>query len=89
MTREDQMLFALAPTSDGQPPIIIFAISQAAWEYMKDGKTHTFDLTKSGIPLRLMCFGAKSHSDAMKTLNDAMAKLGVPYLDERSKDFSI
>lgn len=89
MSRDDKILFALAPTNDGEPPIIIFGIPDAAWEYMKDGKTHTFDLTKSGVPLRFMCFGCRSHSDGMKTLNDAMAKAGTAYLDERNKDFSI
>jgi len=89
MKREDQILFALAPTKDGQPPIILFGIPEGAWEYMKDGKTHTFDLQKAGIPLRFMCFGCKSHSDGMKTLNDFMAKAGAPYLDERGKDFAI
>jgi len=89
MKREDQILFALLPTKDGQPPIIMFGIPKGAWEYMKDGKTHTVDLQKSGIPLRFMCFGAENHSAAMKVLNDAAAKLGVPYIDERGKDFTI
>lgn len=89
MKREDQIVFALLPTKDGQVPIIMFAIPEGAWDYMKDGKTHTFDLQKSGIPLRFMCFGCKSHADGMKTLNDAAKKLDVPYLDERGKDFTI
>lgn len=89
MNREDQIVFALAPTNDGQPPILIIGIPDGAWEYMKDGKTNTVDLTKVGIPLRFACFGCRTHADGMKTLNDSLAKSGTPYLDERGTDFSI
>jgi hypothetical protein len=41
---------------------IVFAFSllgvpAGAWDYMKDGKTHHFDLTNIGVPFKLM-FGA-------------------------------
>jgi len=84
---EDKIVFALSPSDVG--PILTLGIPTAAWEYMKDGKTHTFDLTSIGVPIKLMLFGAESHDAAVKTLQQAAAQQGIPMLDERRTDFSI
>lgn len=84
---DEKIVFALSPSDVG--PILTLGIPKAAWEYMKDGKTHTFDLTSLGIPVKLMLFGAESHEGAIQTLKDAAAQQDVPILDRRHKDWSI
>lgn len=86
---EEQVVFGIAPTSDGELPVIMLGIPEGAWKYMQDGKTHTFDLTRVGLPVRIMMFGAKDHSAVMKEIEDSMKAAGVPIFDERNKDFSI
>lgn len=87
---EDKIVFAVSYEGQGDGvPIVILGIPRAAWVYMRDGKTHNFDLTKAGVPVKLMLFGAKDHSDAMKTLDDAAKLNGVAYEDARNKDFDI
>lgn len=84
---EEKIVFALSSSRIG--PILTLGIPTAAWEYMKDGKTHHFDLTAIGIPVKLMLFGAESHDAAMKVLEKAAADNGVPLLDGRQQDFGI
>jgi len=53
-------------------------------------KTHTFDLTKAGLPVKLLMYGAKDHAAAMKMIHDFMRRRGIPYLDKRgTEDFSL
>lgn len=85
--RENQILFALMNADEG--PILTLGIPKAAWNYMRNGKTHTFDLRNIGFPVRLMLFGAETHDAALKEIERAAAEKGVPLLDERRKDFSI
>jgi len=60
-----------------------------AWEYMKDGLTHTFDLTGIGVPVRMMLFRGKDHGAVMTEIESAAKAAGIPLLDERRRDFSI
>jgi len=87
---ESKMVFAVAPdgTGDGAP-LVMLGIPTGAWDYMSDGKTHTFDLTKIGLPVKLMLYGAADHTSAMKVLEGHLSEQGVAYLDERRTDFSI
>lgn len=63
--KEQQVLFMFGPAErHGDSPMLVFAIPEAAWEYMKDGHTHEFDLEKVGIPLKVMLFGARDHQHA-------------------------
>jgi hypothetical protein len=90
LTIEEKIVFAVSPDGQGDGvPMLILGVPAAAWEYMKDGKTHNFDLTKIGVPLKLVLFGADSHDAAMKVLQDDLKARGEPYLDERRRDFSI
>jgi hypothetical protein len=87
---EENIIFAVSPegTGDGVP-LVILGVPRGAWRYMHDGKTHNFDLTKVGIPVKLMIFGAMNHDAAMKILDDAAKAGGTTYEDARQKDFSI
>jgi hypothetical protein len=85
--QKSKIIFALSPSDVG--PILTLGISEAAWDYMRDGKTHTFDLTSLGVPMKLMLFGAKTQEAALQTLKAAAARQDIPLLDRRHKDFSI
>lgn len=89
-TLEQKMAFAVAPDGTGDGiPLILMGIPTGAWEYMKDGHTHTFDLTKAGIPAKFILFGGKDHDEVMKMMTTDLAKLGIVVDDQRRKDFSI
>jgi hypothetical protein len=82
------VLFTLADTGT-EGKILILGIPRAAWEYMKDGKTHDFDLTAIGFPVKLMLFGGDTHDSIMKTLEAAARAQGTVIEDMRNKDFAI
>lgn len=87
---ESKMVFAVSPGGQGDNiPLVILGIPAAAWEYMHDGKTHSFDLTKIGIPVKLMLYGADDHSAAIKMIEKHFSANGLPYVDRRRDDFSI
>ena len=87
---EDKIVFGLAPAAaDGDAPLLLLGIPKGAWEHMKDGKTHNLDLTRIGLPVKLMLYGGDSHSHCMKMIEGHMAKEGIPILDQRREDFTI
>ena len=47
---------------------------------MKDGKTHTFDLTSIGLPVKLMLFGGEGRAEITKTIEEANAARGLAAL---------
>jgi hypothetical protein len=83
---EEKVIFGVSP---GAEPMILLGVPKGAWEYMKDGKTHTFDLTKIGLPLKIVMYGAENHTAAMKIIEGHMSAKGQTYADERRRDFSI
>lgn len=86
---EEKVLFCISQDHGDRTPVVMFAIPTAAWEYMKDGKTHTFDLSKAGLPLRIVLFGGKDQTALMKVLKEDLAKKGIMVDDRRGEDFSI
>lgn len=84
MTREEKVVCGISPegTGDGVP-LVILGVPKGAWEYMKDGKTHTFDLTAAGVPVKLVLFGGKDHEECSRLLVQAGT------IDARGVDFSI
>ena len=86
---EQQIVFALGLTSDGKGPVVVIGVPSGAAAYMADGKTHTIDLSKAGIPMRLVMFGGKDHAEIMKHIEAGASAQGVALLDERNKDFGI
>lgn len=63
------------------PKTLIVGMPFGAWRYMKDGKTHHFDLSALGIPLQVMIFGGKDGDDVRRTLADANVFLASGTLD--------
>lgn len=87
---EEKLVFAISPEGQGDGvPLLIVGVPRGAWRYMRDGKTHHFDLTKVGIPVKMMFFGCKDHAAGMKVLEDAAKSRGQPYLNKLNEDFSI
>lgn len=87
---EEKIVFGFSPPADPtKPATLIIGVPNGAWEYMKDGKTHTLDLTKIGIPIQLLLYGADSHDTAMNYIKQHNSRQAIPYLDERQKDFGI
>lgn len=91
-TREDQIIFAVSPGQGDGIPVVVLGIPAAAWEYMRDGKTHTFDLTKAGLAglqVKIMVFGADTGAAALKMIEEASAATGLSTLDRRRDDFGM
>lgn len=84
---EDKIVFAVSQTPEG--PLVVVGVPAGAWEFMKDGRTHHFDLGQVGLPLKLMMFGGKDHETCMKTFEQAAKEAGAAILDSRNKDFGI
>jgi hypothetical protein len=86
-----KIVFGLSPSPEhlGPGTVLLIGIPAAAWEYMKDGKTHHFDLSTAGVPIQIMLYGAADHDAAKAAIDKHNASLGVPTLDERRRDFSI
>jgi hypothetical protein len=85
-----KLVFAISPEGQGDGvPLMLFAVTPGAWDYMRDGKTHTLDLTGLGIPIKVMMFGAKDRADALATIEAANQKHGHATLHLPQHDFGI
>jgi hypothetical protein len=90
MDIEEKIVFAVSPSGQGDGvPVMLLGIPKGAWQYMRNGKTHTFDLTSAGIPVKLVLFGGRDHAEVMRTVDEAMKISNTPYLDKRRDDFAI
>lgn len=90
MSASDQVVFAVGRGEGDQVPTIILGVSREAWVYMKDGQTHTFDLTKAGLPVKLIMFGAKDRDQAKRLIMTSAGNASdEPIVDAMDRDFSI
>lgn len=72
-------------TVDGIPTLI-FIITQAAWEKIREPDMHhNFDLTKLGIPIRVFITRTKDHDTGMQFIR----KVNERVKDVRNVDISI
>jgi hypothetical protein len=88
MLPAEKVLFALSPRPEGGADVVL-GVPTAAWEYMKDGKTHTFDLTKLGLPIRIIMCGGADLETIGRWIEAHNARLGLATQDRRGEDFSI
>jgi hypothetical protein len=86
-SREDKVVWGIA-NNDGKP-LIVIGIPAAAWEFMKDGKTHHVDLTSAGLPVQFMMFGARDHEHAIELMKEGATAAGGETIDRRNEDFGI
>ena len=61
---------------DGDPPTVIFAISAAAWDYCKDGKCHTFNLSSVGWPVQVMIAGGQTREQIIADVQRGIESIG-------------
>lgn len=55
---DERVVFAV----DSGMTTAILGVSHKAWLYMRDGKTHTFDLRKMGFPINIVLLGGKTRA---------------------------
>lgn len=84
----NQVVFLAAEQADGKP-LVVLGISKDAWEYMKDGKTHSFDLTNAGIPLQLVMFGGGDKASITRDLKESAKAWGITIHDQTDKNFRL
>lgn len=61
---------------DGDPPTVIFAVSAAAWDYCKDGKCHTFNLSSVGWPVQVMIAGGATREQIIADVQRGIESIG-------------
>ena len=84
----EQVVFAVSPRGDGCD--VLLGVPTAAWDHMKDGRTHTFDLTKLGLSIRIIMFGGKDQAQVRRWIDEHNRSLGIVATRERTdEDFSI
>lgn len=76
MSKPEQVVFAYA-SGEEQPdgvPILTFLMPEASWSYMEGGWCHEFDLTKVGIPIKVMIGRVRNHAHAHALIGKANAR---------------
>lgn len=81
-----QCVFAILPMADGSP-LLMIGIAEAAWEYIRDGKTNNFDLRKVGLPFAVAIFGCKDQAEGLKVLEAGAVAAGVEVSKDLHTDF--
>lgn len=69
--------------------VIIIGITNDAYDYIKDGKTHTFDLTKLGKKFKIILYGGPTNKNCLETIQSGAKAQGIVIDDQRGKDFKI
>ena len=86
--RPEQIVFAVAPRGEGFD--VLLGVPPPAWEYMKDGHTHTFDLTKLGLTIRIIMYGGPDQSTVRRWIDEHNRSIGIVGVQERGdEDFAI
>lgn len=67
MEKAKETVFGLSELPDGTK-FLMLGMTDAAWATIKSGLTHEFDLTKMGIPVRLVLYGGGSVEDVMQVI---------------------
>lgn len=88
---DDQVLFALSPPASQKDgiPLLAFVIPEGAWNVMLDGRSHDFDLSVIGIPLKVIIGRSTDHLGGLKMLEAANGGPLHDFLDYRDVDVGI
>lgn len=84
---DERPVFLIGQTPDG--PALMIGIPDACREMLKDGNSHAFNLTKAGLPLKVLIYGAKDHDAAIAVLEGYAKENNLPFFDERRKNFGL
>jgi hypothetical protein len=80
--KEKKVAVGLGEALPGDVQVLILGVPAGAWEHMKDANTHTFDLRKIGIPLKLVMFGGPTYDEVIDTMDlAARASSGEGLID--------
>lgn len=86
---EQRIVFGVTPEPNDEGNIaLLLGVPHAAWEFMQDGKTHTVDLSKFGLPIHILLFGTATHAEAVAVITEHNKRLGLPTEDQGHVDFS-
>lgn len=85
---EAETIFLTSQDEDGNM-ILSIGLSKAAWEYMKDGKTHTIDLTQLGANLKLLFFGCENKAAGLEKLKADAKAMGIEIKEGPVKNYGI
>lgn len=68
---------------------LVLGMPTAAWDYCKDGKTHTVDGTKFGMKLQVVLFGCRDYVSGAQILDPNALRQGVDKLMKSRQDLGI
>jgi hypothetical protein len=63
----ERAVFAVGEGRGGRK-LVVIGIPEAGWEYMRGGRTHTFDLRSLGVPFGIVLFGGKDRAEILAQL---------------------
>lgn len=87
--REKQVVIAASTGIDGVP-LVVLGMSKAGFEYSKIGNDcHQFDLTKVGIPVRLIMFTRETHDECRKHVENKLFANGHVVADVTRTDLKL
>ena len=92
MNIDEKIVFAVTESEPGvrDPLTLLVGIPEAAWELLKNGKTHSVTLESLGLPMRFILYAAKDHNEALQVINAHNVRVGKPAQDMRyTRDFGI
>lgn len=81
--REKRVVVGVGEPLPGAVPSVILGMPPAAWDAMANGKTHTFDLTKVGIPVQIMMFRGDSYEHTVEVMQSGAVAAGAEFIDHR------
>lgn len=87
---DKRCIFAISHAGTGDNiPVLVVGIPEECYDVLRSGLTQTMDLTMVGLPIKLVLFGGKDHTECKRLLDLSAAANGETVLDERRRDFSI
>lgn len=87
--RPNNLVFCLGHGNPDLPPTLLLGITEAAWDYLKQGGVNHFDLSSMGLELRVVVFGGKDQEEVYEALRIAAKSAGGELLDQRDKDHGV
>lgn len=76
MAHEHNVVFGIGENQEGRKYLIL-GVSKEAWLFMKDGQTHTFDMSSLGLPFDVLLFGAPTRQAALNMISLGMQADGI------------
>lgn len=85
---DKKVIFALTQDTSGMP-VVMLGIPAGAWEHLKHGNTNHFDLSKAGVPVKIIMFGADNRKAILDIIETHNKSIGAATLYQPGKNFGI